>query len=372
MISKFEQPILVTKSSMPTFEKYTEKIKSIWQTNWLTNNGPLHNELEEALKEYLKTKNLTLFANGHLALDCAIKSLDLHGEVITTPFTFVSTAHAISMNNLKPVFCDIKLNDYTIDEDKIESLITENTSAIVPVHVYGHPCNVEKIQKIADKYNLRVIYDAAHAFGIEVDNKPISSFGDMSMFSFHATKVFNTIEGGAVAYSNENYKKRLDLAKNFGIEGPETISCIALNAKMNEFQAAMGLTNLENINQSIEHRKIVYEIYKSKLNKIDGLMFTNISDNIKYNYSYLPVLVDEKLFGKTRDALFDRLAQYNVFARKYFYPLLTDIKPYADCNSNVPNAKYAADRILCLPIYADMKPSVAEKICDIIIEIYNN
>lgn len=372
MISKFEQPILVIKSTLPSFEQYTEKIKSIWQTNWLTNNGPLHNNLEDALSKYLKAENLTLFTNGHLALDCAIKALDLKGEVITTPFTFVSTTHAISMNNLKPVFCDIKMSDYTIDEDKIESLINENTSAIVPVHVYGHPCNVEKIEKIAKKYNLRVIYDAAHAFGIEIDGRPISSFGDMSMFSFHATKVFNTIEGGAVAYRNSEYKNKLNLAKNFGIEGPERISCIALNAKMSEFHAAMGLVNLENIEKSISDRKQAYSIYRSKLNKISGLIFTNIAENIKYNYSYMPILIDEKAFGKTRDELFDRLAEYNVFTRKYFYPLITNTLPYADCNADVANARYVSERILCLPIYSDMEASVVEKICDIIIEIHNS
>lgn len=370
MNKKFETPMYVTKSALPTFERYTEIIRQIWDTRILTNNGPMHEKLAEELQKYLNVANVTLFTNGHLALDCAIRSLDLKGEVITTPFTFVSTTHAISMNGLTPVFCDIKMSDYTIDEDKIESLITEKTCAIVPVHVYGHPCNVEKIQEIADKHHLRVIYDAAHAFGVEVGGKGIAQFGDLSMFSFHATKVFNTIEGGAVVYNDGTYKTKLNLLKNFGISGPEDIDIIGLNAKMNEFQAAMGLANLETIDQKIENRKQAYSVYRNRLSSIPGLRFVDLPDNVTYNYSYLPVLVDETKFGMSRDALYTALTRYNVFARKYFYPLITNTVPYAQVGANVPVAQYVSDRILCLPIFGDMTPDEAGQVCDIITEIY--
>lgn len=370
MSKKFETPMLVTKPILPEFERYSELIRQIWETKILTNMGPMHEKLVVELERYLKIQHLTLFTNGHLALDCAIRAMDLKGEVITTPFTFVSTTHAISMNNLTPVFCDIKMSDYTINEDKIEALINENTCAIVPVHVYGHPCNVEKIQKIADKYNLPVIYDAAHAFGVEIDEKGIASFGDLSMFSFHATKVFNTIEGGAVAYRDEKYRKKLNLLKNFGIRGPEDVDVIGLNAKMNELQAAMGLANLEILGQKIDNRKQIDTVYKSSLTSVPGLRFVTLPENVTYNYAYLPMLVDEKQFGKTRDELYTMLTEYNVFARKYFYPLITNTIPYAASMADVPVAQYVSDRILCLPIYGDMKAEEAEQICDIIKEIY--
>ncbi len=368
MIIPFEKPIYVTQATLPDFDEYINAIKSIWTSHWLTNNGSIHNTLEDELKKYLKTPEITLFTNGHLALDIAIKALGLTGEVITTPFTFVSTSHAIKMNGLAPVFCDIKKSDYTIDEDKIEALITEKTSAILPVHVYGYPCNNAKIQKIADKYNLKVIYDAAHAFGIEVDGTPISEFGDISMFSFHATKVFNTIEGGALAYKDEALKHKLYLLKNFGIEDAENISTVALNAKMNEFQAAMGILNLKHIDESIENRRKAYAVYKEKLSQIDGIVLNEIPESVKYNYAYMPVLVDETKFSKNRNQLFDALSKYNVFTRKYFYPLITDTVPYK-CDCDVATAKYVSDRILCLPIYSDITVEQVEKICDIIAEI---
>lgn len=371
MAKKFEAPMLVTKSAMPTLERYTKMLEKIWESSVLTNNGPLHCELAEKLKEYLKTDNITLFTNGHLALDCALRALNLKGEVITTPYTFVSTTHAISMNGLKPVFCDIKMSDYTIDETKIEELITEDTCAIVPVHVYGHPCNVEKIQEIADKHDLPVIYDAAHAFGVEIEGKGIAEFGDMSMFSFHATKVYNTIEGGAIAFNNDKFVKTLNLLKNFGISGPEDIDCIGLNAKMNEFQAAMGLANLEEIEKKIENRKQAYETYQKKLKDVPGLRLVEIPENIKYNYAYISILVDEKLFGKDRNALYDQLTEYNVFARKYFYPLITNTIPYSHTGANVPVAQYVSDHVLCLPLFGDMTVAEVEQVCDIILEIHN-
>lgn len=370
MNKKFESPIFVTKPILPELDRYSQLLKQIWETKNLTNMGPMHEKLVEELEQYLKIQNVTLFSNGHLALDCAIRALDLKGEVITTPFTFVSTTHAISMNNLTPVFCDIKMSDYTMDESKIEALINEKTCAIVPVHVYGHPCNVEKIQEIADKYGLPVIYDAAHAFGVEINGKGIASFGNLAMFSFHATKVFNTIEGGAVAYNDEKYKTKLNLLKNFGIRGPENVDLIGLNAKMNELQAAMGLANLEILGQKLENRKQIDTVYKNRLSSIPGLRFVELPENITYNYAYLPVLVDETQFKKTRDELYTMLTEYNVFARKYFYPLITNTVPYAEAKADVPVAQYVSDRILCLPIFGDMRVDEAEQVCDIIKEIY--
>ena len=369
MISKFEEPLLVTRSFLPPLEKFVEKISNIWDNRWLTNQGPTHQQFEKKLKDYLQTENVTLFTNGHLALDSALRVFKLHGEVITTPFTFVSTSHAIVMNGLKPVFCDIK-SDYTIDEDKIESLITEQTAAIVPVHVYGNPCNIQKIQKIAEKYNLKVIYDAAHAFGVEVDGKPIGNFGDISMFSFHATKVFHTIEGGALVYNDETLKKELDLLKNFGISGPEDVELVSYNAKMNEFQASMGLLNLDYIDANIENRKKITQEYHSHLPEIPGIVMRSSAGNVKSNYAYLPVLIDETEFGMTRDQLYDAMIGYNIYPRKYFYPLITNTAAYAGYNANIPNAEYTAERILCLPIFSDMTIEQAVKICDIIKEIH--
>lgn len=370
MINKFDSPLYVTKSTLPLIEEYIEIIRSIWENNLLTNNGPLHSKLEDALKDYLKINNITLFTNGHLALECAIKALNLDGEVITTPFTFVSTAHAISTNHLVPVFCDIKMSDYTIDETKIEELITEKTSAIIPVHVYGYPCNVEAIQKIADKYDLSVIYDAAHAFGVEINGIPVTEYGDLSMYSFHATKVFNTIEGGALAYSNSQYKHTLDLLKNFGIASQEDVSLIGINAKMNEFQAAMGLANLKTIDEKIQNRKIAYENYKKHLSAIPGLRMVNLLSNIKYNYSYMPILVDESAFKKTRDELYDALIEYNIFSRKYFYPLISNTEPYLKYKVKLPVAEYVSERILCLPLFGDITSAEVKHVCDVIVEIY--
>ncbi len=370
MSAKFEVPLFVTKSSLPPFERYAELISQIWDSRALTNMGPMHEKLAAELEKYLKVKNITLFSNGHLALDSAIRSLELKGEVITTPFTFVSTSHAISMNGLTPVFCDIKLSDYTIDEDKLEALITEKTCAIVPVHVYGFPCNVQKIQAIADKYSLPVIYDAAHAFGVEVDGKGIAEYGDISMFSFHATKVFNTIEGGALAYNDGKYKKKLNLMKNFGISGPEDVEMIAFNAKMNEFQAAMGIANLECLDEKIENRRRAFSVYKDRLSRLPGLRLAEPAGNVKWNYSYIPVLVDETAFKKNRDELYHRLTEYNVFARKYFYPLISNTAAYAGVKADVPVARYVAERILCLPVHSDMTEPETKLVCDIIDEIY--
>lgn len=290
------------------------------------------------------------------------------GEVITTPFTFASTTHAIVRNRLKPVFCDINSEDFTIDVSKIESLITEKTCAIVPVHVYGNICNVEEIEKIAKKYNLKVIYDAAHTFGVEKNGIGVANFGDASMFSFHATKVFNTIEGGAVTYNDSTIKKRLNDLKNFGITGPESVEYVGGNAKMNEFQAAMGICNLRHVDGEILKRKVVVERYRERLENTEGIKLSIIQEGVKSNYAYFPVVFDN--YKYTRDEIFEKLGEENIVARKYFYPLINDFECYRDkYNSNeTPVAKYIADRVLCLPLYADLELEVVDRICDIILK----
>lgn len=362
--------ILVTQSSMPELNEYVEEIKSIFETKWLTNRGEKHKKLEEELAKYLKVKNMSLYTNGHLALYTALKSLDLKGEVITTPFSFASTTHAIVQNGLKPVFCDINENDYTIDVNKIESLITEKTCAIVPVHVYGHVCDVKKIEEIAKKYNLKVVYDAAHVFGVEIDGQGIGSFGDISMFSFHATKVFNTIEGGGLAYNNSELRNKLEKLKNFGINGPEKVEYVGINAKMNEFQAAMGLCNLRHIDSELEKRKKVYNRYIERLSNVKGIKLPIKQDKVKQNYAYLPVVFDKEIFGKSRDEVKEQLEKENIFTRKYFYPVINDY----DCYSNIydsndtPIAKKISERVLTLPMYANLKIDDVDRICDIILK----
>lgn len=362
--------ILVTRSSMPDFEEYCSEIRELWETHWLTNMGVKHKELEKSLLGYLKTPNITLFTNGHLALECiiAVFNFPKGSEVITTPFTFASTTHAISRNGLVPVFCDINPEDFTIDADKIENLITEKTCAIIPVHVYGNLCDVEKIEKIAKEHKLKVIYDAAHAFGVEKNGIGAANFGDASMFSFHATKVFNTIEGGAVTYKDENLNKILYDIKNFGITGPESVEYIGGNAKMNEFQAAMGICNLRHVDKEIEKRKKVVERYRERLQNIEGIKIIHTPEGIKENYAYFPVIFDN--YKYTRDEIFKKLGEENIIARKYFYPLTNDFECYkGKYNSKDTSvAKYMADRVLTLPLYADLELEVVDKICDIILK----
>jgi dTDP-4-amino-4,6-dideoxygalactose transaminase len=361
--------ILVTKSSIPDLDEYVEEIKDLWETRWLTNMGVKHQLLEEKLKEYLNTENITLFVNGHLALESIIQAMDLKGEVITTPFTFISTTHAIVRSGLTPVFCDINYDDYTIDVSKIEDLITERTSAIIPVHVYGNICDYQEIDRIAKKYNLIVIYDAAHAFGEKIDEINVSNLGDASIFSFHATKVFNTIEGGAVTYKRNELKEKLDQIKNFGITGPESVESVGGNAKMNEFQAAMGICNLRHVDDEIEKRKKVVERYRERLSDIKGIKLYEEKENIKSNYAYFPVLFDG--YKAKRDEIYEELKKNNIFARKYFYPLTNEAQCYKN-KFNVeetPTAKYVSDRILTLPLYADLELSDVDRICDIIINI---
>ncbi|KKE79861.1 DegT/DnrJ/EryC1/StrS family aminotransferase [Bacilli bacterium] len=364
-----KKAIQVTQSSMPDFEDFTEEIRDLWNSRWLTNTGKKHQKLEESLKEYLNTSNISLFTNGHSALESAIALFDLSGEVITTPFTFASTTHAIVRNGLTPVFCDINFKDYTIDIEKLENLITEKTSAIVPVHVYGNVCNVKEIERIAEKYDLKIIYDAAHTFGVTVDGESIANFGDVSMFSFHATKVFNTIEGGALTYRDPDFSTKLDAQKNFGISGPDTIEYVGTNAKMNEFQAAMGLCNLKIVDREIQKRKDIVARYNENLNNLTGLKLPVSQVGVKSNYAYYPILIDG--YKLSRDEIYDVLKKENIFARKYFYPLTNSFECFqGEFNTeDTPVAKYVSERILTLPLYADLELADVDRICKVIKDV---
>lgn len=361
--------INVTSSSMPDFDEYTKEIASLWENKWLTNMGEKHNELKRKLIDYLEVENISLFTNGHLALESALSIMNLSGEVITTPFTFASTTQAILRCGLTPVFCDINPIDYTIDVEKIEELITDNTCAILPVHVYGNVCNVEKINEIAKKYNLKVIYDAAHVFGVKYKGTSIGNFGDASMFSFHATKVFNTIEGGCVTYSDKRFEKKLRAQKNFGMDAPDNYVSISGNAKMNEFQAAMGLCNLRHVDDEIAKRKRISEKYIELLD-VDGITVWKPQENVTHNYAYYPVIFDKNIFGKNRDEVLDKLSKHEIFARKYFYPLTSEFECYKGMFkiSDTPVAKYISENVLTLPLYADLKIEDVERICSIILE----
>ncbi len=362
--------ILVTRSSMPSFEEYCEEIKELWDTHWLTNMGTKHKQLEANLKRYLDIDNIELFTNGHMAIELTLQAMNLQGEVITTPFTFASTTHAIVRNGLKPVFCDIDPVDFTIDTSKIENLITDRTCAILPVHVYGNICNIEEIDRIAKKYELKVIYDAAHAFGEKYKGKSAGSYGDASVFSFHATKVFNTIEGGATCYKDEQLGRHLYELKNFGIHGPEEVSAVGANAKMNEFCAAMGICNLRHIDEEIEKRRVVFERYVERLGNIEGLQLNAVQLEVKPNYAYFPVIFDEKVFGKSREEVFEALAKENIGARKYFYPLTNTFSAFHNKYdvTKTPVALHISKRVLTLPLYADLQPEDVDRICNIILQ----
>lgn len=363
-----DKTIQVTRSSMPDFRAYINEIKDLWETHWLTNMGVKHKKLEADLLKYLNTPNIALFTNGHMALEAAIAACNLTGEVITTPFTFASTTHAIVRSGLKPVFCDINPEDYTIDVNMLESLITEKTSAIIPVHVYGNICNVKEIERISNKHKLKVIYDAAHAFGVTVNGISAANFGDASMFSFHATKVFNTIEGGAVTFKDEKLVKRLNDIKNFGITGPESVEYVGGNGKMNEFQAAMGLCNLRNIENEIEKRKAASDRYFERLSNIKGIKLCEVQPGVRSNYAYFPVMFDG--FRVTRNEVFEKLKEEGICARKYFYPLTSSFECYKDSFDilKTPVAEYVSQRVLTLPLYADLALEDVDRICSIIIK----
>ena len=368
---KYDNKIFVTSPLLPSIEDFTEQIKEIYDTKWLTNMGSKHKALEDALKVELKVPHAQLFNNGTIALLTAIKALDLPygSEVITTPFTFAATPHCISWNGLKPIFCDIEPNTMTIDADKIESLITPNTSAILGVHVYGFPCNVKKIDELAKKYNLKVIYDAAHAFSTEIDGVGIGNFGDITMFSFHATKLFNTIEGGCLTYKDDALVKKIYNLRNFGIQSEEVVEDIGINGKMNEFQAAWGLLNLKQYREEQERRKAIKEIYDNGLKDVKGIRVPQMPENTTNSYQYYPIVIEDE-YGKTRDEIYDKFKTENIFTRKYFYPACHDY----DCYKNDITVKTARldvtndlkSRVLCLPFYGSLDEKVAKHICEVI------
>lgn len=367
--------ILVTRSLMPPYEEYIKEIRALWDSRWITNMGVYHKELEKRLKDYLRVPEVSLMVNGHMALELTIQAMGFPNgsEVITTPFTFISTTHAIVRNGLEPVFCDIKESDGTIDEEKIEALITKKTAAIVPVHVYGNICNVNAIQRIADKYDLKVIYDAAHAFGETYKGVSAANFGDASVFSFHATKVFNTIEGGAASFREHELYEKLHNLKNFGIRGEDLVVETGSNAKMNEFAAIMGLCNLRHIEEEIDKRRQRVDYYKKFLDDIPGIYMFVQNRDIEYNASYLPIRIDSLKFGCTRDELVGYLRENRIIARKYFYPLITEQACYKAKYKGVrvPVAKRISDEILTLPLYADLDFETINEIIDLIIKAKN-
>lgn len=363
--------IMVTRSSMPDMDEYISEIKDLWDSHWLTNMGKKHNALQRELKDYLHVSNVEMFTNGHMAIELTLQAMKLKGEVITSPFTFASTTHAIVRNGLTPVFCDINENDYTIDTRKIESLITEKTCAILPIHVYGNICDVERIEKIAKKHGLKVIYDAAHAFGVRYKGRGIGEFGDASCFSFHATKVFNTIEGGATCFHSPELGVELYNLKNFGIKDEESVVGIGANAKMNEFQAAMGLCNLRHIESEISKRCKVYNRYAKNLENVRGIRINKIQKGVTSNYSYFPIFIEEKEYVVSRDELFSVLRNQGVYARKYFYPLTNEYECYQDIYSceSTPIAKSISESVITLPMYADLSMGDIDYVCEIICNI---
>lgn len=361
--------INVTRSSMPPYEEYCAEIKDLWDSRWLTNMGQKHEELRIKLQEYLGTGHLELLTNGHMSIEVSLQTLGLSGEVITTPFTFASTTQAIVRNSLTPVFCDIDPVTFCMDPEKIEPLITEKTSAILPVHVYGNVCDVEAIEAIAKKYNLAVVYDAAHTFGVKYEDKSTANFGDVSCFSFHATKVFHSIEGGCACFQNGEFGARLAKLKNFGLAGQESVEEIGTNAKMDEFRAAMGLCNLRYVDGEIAKRKRVVERYRERLENIPGLQLNPVQKNVRQNFAYFPVVFHEEIFGANRDCVMDRLAENCIHARKYFYPLTSEFSCYKGKfdPEKTPVALEISKKVLTLPLYADLDLADVDRVCDIIL-----
>ena len=356
--------IYVTQPHMPLLEEFIPYLQKIWENKWLTNNGEFHQQLEKELAAYLGVKYISLFSNGTLALITAFQALNIEGEVITTPFSFVATTHSLWWNKIKPVFADIEPKTFNIDPTKIEKLITPNTTAILPVHVYGNPCNYELIQDIASKYNLKVVYDAAHAFGVKKNGESILNQGDLSTLSFHATKIFTTIEGGAIISHSEEMKHHIDNLKNFGFRGEITVEEPGINAKLNEIQAAYGLLQLKYIDDLIAKRKALVDLYRLLLNDIEGISFLHNAEGVEHNYSYFPILIDKDKFGMNRDQLYEKLKNDNIYARRYFYPLISSFEPYKYLPSagieNLPVAHKISEQVLCLPIYSDLSMEEVE------------
>lgn len=366
------EKILVTSPLLPNLDEFQEMLKDIWESKWVTNNGKFHKELEKALAEYLKVPYISLFTNGTLPLITALQALHITGEVITTPFSFVATTHSIWWNGAKPVFVDIDPDTCGIDPDKIEAAITPNTTAIMPVHCYGKPCDTERIQEIADKYGLKVIYDAAHAFGVEVNGKSLLEAGDMSTLSFHATKVYNTLEGGALIMHDEKTKKRIDYLKNFGFAGETEVVAPGINSKMDEVRAAYGLLNLKQVDSAIANRQKVANRYREVLRDVEGIRFFDDMPGVRHNYSYFPIFVDAEKYGMTRDQLYARMQEHNVFGRRYFYPLISTFSTYRGLPSatveNLPMASKIAEQVICLPMHHKLSDSDVERILDTIVK----
>lgn len=364
-----KQPIYVTRPSLPPLEEFLPYLEEIWGNQILTNNGPMHQQLEQKLAKYLGVNYVALFNNGTNALLAALQALDLTGEVITTPYSFIATANSIVWNGLTPVFVDIDQNSLNIDPLKIEASITENTTAIMPVHCYGNPCDVDAIQKIADKYGLKILYDAAHAFAVKDGRGSILTHGDLSVLSFHATKVFNTFEGGAVICHDEKMKARIDLLKNFGIVNEITVSDIGINGKMSEINAAFGLLQLKYIDDALYKRKVIDVAYRQKLSNIKGIKIIDIAEDLESNHSYFPILVQDD-YRLTRDELYNKLKQEGIYARRYFYPLISETDPYKKFkfskSSNLKVAKIISDKVLCLPIYPDLDLNNVTRIFELI------
>ena len=366
-----DKQIKVTSPLMPDLKEFEALLEDIWDRKWLTNNGYYHKELEKALSEYLGVDYISLFTNGTLPLITALQALDLRdGEIITTPYSFVATTHSIWWNGLTPVFVDVDPIIGNIDPEKIEAAITENTVAIMPVHVYGNPCDTNRIQQIADKYKLKVIYDAAHAFGVKVNGKSILEEGDISTLSFHATKVYNTVEGGALICHSAEMKKKIDQLKNFGFTGEITVEAPGINSKMDEIRAAYGLLNLKQVDAAIAKRKHIAELYREALKNVPGIRFLNDLEGVRHNYSYFPIFITEKEYGMSRDALYDKLKSQNILARRYFYPLISNFPVYKGLESsnpsNLPVATKLAEQVLCLPMYADLTDDDVERISRVV------
>jgi len=363
-------PITVTKPCLPPLDEFIPYLQQIWDNKWLTNNGPMHQQLEQELAKYLGVKYISLFSNGTLALISALQALNIQGEVITTPFSFVATTHSLWWNKITPVFVDIEPEYLNLDPAKIEAAITPRTTAILPVHVYGNPCQMDQIQQIADKYGLKVIYDAAHAFGVKKQGVSVLNYGDLSVLSFHATKVFSTIEGGAIICHSEEMKHHIDNLKNFGFRGETVVEEPGINAKLNELQAAYGLLQLKYIDGFIAKRKMITELYQILLKDVTGIRFIPDMENISHCYSYFPILINEETFGKSRDDLYEKLKENNIFARRYFYPLISDFEPYCELPSAAPKnlsfASKAALQVLCLPIYVELSTEDIQLIVNVI------
>lgn len=362
--------ITVTSPLLPDLDEFTKSLKQIWDSKWITNNGDFHKQLESALAEYLRVPYVSLFTNGTLPLLTALQALRITGEVITTPYSFVATTHSIWWNGCKPVFVDIDPSTGNIDPDKIEAAITPRTTAIMPVHVYGKPCDTARIQEIADTYGLKVIYDAAHAFGVEVNGKGLLNEGDLSTLSFHATKVFNTIEGGAMIMHDEKMKRRIDDLKNFGIHDEVTVVGPGINSKMDEIRSAYGLLNLKQVDKAIEARHKVAIKYRQELKNIEGITFFEDMPGVKHNYSYFPIFVDKAKFGMSRDDLYFKMRENNILGRRYFYPLISEFSTYKGLESakpeNLPNAHRMADTVLCLPMYHTLSEEDVARVINII------